>query len=73
MIDHRFYRDNYDAAKTLDAFGAIVRDEVDLEILVSAMMQVVEVTVHPAQLSLWLAPSTDGVRNETRLQSQRIS
>ena len=57
VIDRRFYRRKYDAARTLAAFGAIARDEVDLETLRYALTQVVEEAVQPARLSLWLAPS----------------
>lgn len=54
-IDRRFYRRKYDAVKTLAAFSAIARDEVDLEKLRESIIQVVEETVQPAQLALWLA------------------
>jgi hypothetical protein len=71
VIDRRFYRRKYDAVKTLATFGATARDEVNLEILVSALMQVVEDTMQPAHLSLWLAPSSDKVSNRMRLLRKR--
>jgi hypothetical protein len=53
-IDRRFYRRTYDATRTIAAFSASLRDEVDIDRLRTGLLAVVEETMRPAHLSLWL-------------------
>jgi hypothetical protein len=54
FIDHRFYRRKYDAQRALASFGTTARDEVELERLAQALVGVVDETMQPAQVTLWV-------------------
>jgi hypothetical protein len=58
IIDRRFYRRKYDAARTVAAFSASLRNEVDLTQLSEHLMAVVEETMQPNHISLWFRPAS---------------
>jgi hypothetical protein len=56
VVDRRFNRARYDAARTVERFSGRLRDQVDLDTLASELLTVVDQTVQPTRASLWLRP-----------------
>jgi hypothetical protein len=60
VVDRRFNRHKYDAARTVEAFSTRLRDQVDLDTLSGELLAVVDQTMEPTRVSLWLRPPPPG-------------
>jgi hypothetical protein len=61
-VDRRFNRRRHDAGRTVEGFAARLRDQVDLDVLHSELLAVVDLTMQPTRASLWLRPSSTAGR-----------
>ena len=59
-VDRHFNRRRYNTARTIEAFSARLRDQIDLETLSAELMAVVDQSIEPTRVSLWLRPSAHG-------------
>ena len=65
VIDRRLYRRKYDAEKTLEAFNQTLRDEVDIDTLMQSLIGVVQETMQPTQVALWVRDPQSGLQSST--------
>jgi hypothetical protein len=63
FIDRRFYRQKYDAQKTLERFGETIRDEIDIDGVEAALLRAVGETMQPESAGLWLSEAA-GVKKQ---------
>jgi hypothetical protein len=69
-VDRRFNRRRYNAAQTIQAFSTRLRDQVDLDTLSTELLEVVDQTMEPTRVSVWLRPSPPGSSGTTRSEAR---
>jgi len=69
-VDRRFNRAKYNAATTIEAYSVRLREEVDLDTLSTELLAVVDQTMEPTRISLWLRPSAPGSPSTPRREAR---
>jgi hypothetical protein len=69
-VDRRFNRRKYNTAQTIQAFSTHLRDQVDLDTLATELLAVVDQTMEPTRVSLWLRPSAPGSSGTPRSEAR---
>ena len=69
-VDRRFNRRRYDVARTIEEFSTRLRDQIDLNTLSTEVLAVVDQTMEPTRVSLWLRPSPHRSSGTPRSEAQ---
>jgi hypothetical protein len=70
QVDRRFNRRKYSAARTIEAYSVRLRDQLDLDTLSTELLAVVDQTMEPARVWLWLRPSPPGSSGPPRSKAR---